>query len=550
MATELYDPLENYAGPLVAPQMPRLFVEPDRHKLPEPKCAACGGVKPGRATGCGQEQAIDALEWAEAFGYELDPWQKWSIENMMSTKPDGYWAAPDCLLVVSRQNGKGTILEVRELAGLFVLSEELIIHTAHQFKTSLNHFKRLKQTIENYPGLSRKIKRIAGSHGEESIELFPKRTLIFGPNKTQLRRRYSPTLAFHARQGSSGGRGFSCNCLVYDEAMILSDEQVGASMPTMSAIPNAQTILAGSAGLKDSLQLAKYRNDMVAHAPEMFGAEYSVVPHTDECPRDEIHGRKSNYYIVCDQHDDRDDPASWLKANPAIGYRLTLEFTRRELRKIPDAEFDRERLAIGEWPIDEEAWAVISKESWQKLANEEPGFPAIPLCFAVDIDEDGSAATISAAWDHKEGRIVIEVPRNCSRSGSDWVLDELKRLYSKHRPLAIAVPKSGPAAALLEDGKKLWRDRLVPVGPGDEAAAFAWFMQQVKHEKLWHFGEEKAPTLWHSMGQADVRVMGDGGKAWSRRDSLSDITPVTSATLAAWVLNMKRRSYDPLKSIG
>jgi hypothetical protein len=546
---ELYDPLANYTGPTVAPQMPRLFVEPAYHKEITPECQFCGGTL-DYAGGCGAQMGNEAIEWAAAFGYELDPWQEWCTRNIFATKPNGHWAAPDDLLIVSRQNGKGTILEVRELYGLFVLREEQLIHTSHQFKTSLNHFKRLKQTIEAYPGLSKKVKRIAGSHGEESIELFPARTLIWGPKGTQIRKRFAPTLAFHARQGSSGGRGFSCNCLVYDEAMILSDDQVGASMPTMSAIPNSQTILAGSAGLKDSFQLAKYRNDMLAKAPEMFGAEYSILPHTDECPRDEIRGRKTNYYIVCDKHDDRDDPKSWLKANPATGHRLTLEFTLRELRKMPDAEFDRERLAIGEWPLGEEPWEIYAEETWRKLTNEDPGFPVIPLVFAADIDEDGKSATISAAWDHKSGRIVIESPRNCSRTGSDWVLEELKRLYKKHKPLCIAIPKSGPGASLIEDGKNLWRDRLVPIGPGDEAAALAWFTQQVKADKLWHFGEDKAPTLWNAVAKATTRVMGDGGKALSRRDSESDITPFTSAVLAAYVLNMKRRSYDPLKSIG
>lgn len=547
---EQYDPLDGYTGPILAPQMPRLWVEPDYHKLPVETCLRCGGTRDFPDSGCGAQQALEVIEWSQAFGYVLDPWQEWSVTNILSTKPNGYWAAPDVLMVVSRQNGKGTILEVRELAGMFVLGEEMLIHTSHQFKTSLNHFRRLKSTLENYPALRKRVKRIAGSHGEESIELFPAPTLIFGSRGTQVRRKVAPILAFHARQGSAGGRGFSCDCLVYDESMILSDEQVGASMPTMSARPNPQIIMAGSAGLKDSFAMAKSRKDMIRKAPEMFGFEYSAVPHNDDCPRDEIRGRETNGYIVCDKHDDRDNPESWLKSNPATGYRLTLPFTRRELYKLPVEEFDRERLGIGEWPSDEDSWSVISEEAWRKLTNEDPGFPRQPLVFAADIDEDGKSATISCAWDHKSEKIVLEIPRGCSKTGSSWVFDEMDRLWKKHRPLAMGLPKSGPGAALIEDGKKKWGDRLIAVGPGDEAAAFAWFMQQVKAEKLWHFGEDKAPTLWNAVGRAETRVAGDGGKAWSRRDSESDITPITSATLAAYILNMKRRSYDPLRSIG
>ena len=505
----------------------------------------------GYDTGCGEQQALEALEWAGAYGYELDPWQEWSIRNMMAVKPNGMWAAPDVLLIVARQNGKGTILEVRELAGLFCVGEKEMIHTAHQFKTSVKHFRRLKETINNYSALRRAVKRIAGSHGEESIELFPRPTLIFGSSSKEVRQAtVGPTLYFHARQGASGSRGFSCDCLVYDEAMVLTDEQVGASLPTMSAKPNPQIIVTGSAGMKDSFQMAKDRKRMKRGVPNMFGAEWSIDPHTDSCPRDLIHGRESNYYITCDKHDDRDDPRSWAKANPATGYRIRTEFTASELEKMPEAEFDRERVSIGEWPPDEDAWAVISKEAWTQLSNADVPYASPPIAFAADIDEDGKKATLVAAWDSRaEARIVLEIPRNCSRNGSDWLLEEMDRIYKKWRPVAMALPKSGPGAALIEDAKKLWGDRLMAFGSGDEAAAFAWFLQQVRHQKLWHFGEEKAPTLWKAVAGADTRVVGDGGKAVQRRDAEIDVTPFTAAIMAAYALNAKRRDYDPLKSV-
>jgi hypothetical protein len=217
---------------------------------------------------------------------------------------------------------------------------------------------------------------------------------------------------------------------------------------------------------------------------------------------------------------------------------------------MPPLEFDRERLGIGEWPAEEEAWLVVSQDKWRSLTVEEPGFPVQPIAFACDIDEDGASATISAAWSKGPSHpIVIEIPRNCSRSGSDWVLDELDRVYRKWHPLGIAVPKSSPAAGIIAAGKKKWGDRLIEIGPAEEAAAFAWFMQQVRPGKITHFGEEKAPTLWHAMGRADTRVVGDGGKAWSRRDSESDITPVTSGNYAAYILDKQYRSYDIMKTV-
>jgi hypothetical protein len=291
------------------------------------------------------------------------------------------------------------------------------------------------------------------------------------------------------------------------------------------------------------------RSLMIKGDPETFGLEFSINPHDDSCPRDEVNGRKGNNYIVCDKHDDRDDPRSWAKASPALGGRVTLRNTRREFAKMPAAKFDIEILSVGNWPAEEEPWETISKPAWRVLSNEDPGFPVPPLVLAFDVSEDGKTATVMGAWEHSEDRTVIEMPLDGHRAGTDWVIDFVHAKYLKRRPLAIAVPKSGPAAGLLDDAVKKWGDRVYPVGPGEEAAAFAYFMQQVKGERLWHFGEAKAPTLWKAVGRAGTRVVGDGGKAWCRRTSEADISPVTAGTLAAYVLNKKRRSYDLTNTI-
>lgn len=541
---------------LFGAQRPRFFTCPPRHEHVTEGCRSCllGGSDYPPDTGCGDTQAADVLGWAkEAAGYELDPWQGWFITQALGTLPDATWAASDVGLIISRQNGKGTVLEVRELGGLFVLGEELIIHTAHEFKTAAEHFRRVKAVFDDYPVLRRRVKKIAGSHGEEAIELFPQPTLIFGPGRKQVTKRIAGRLRFLARSKGSG-RGFSCDCLVYDEAMILSEDQVAASLPTMSARPNPQIWYAGSAGDEDSAQFGAVRNRIVRDTRDLCGAEWSIHEHNDACPRDEVSGREGNYFITCDKHDDRDDPRSWAKANPGYGYRISERFTRNtEMANMPPFKFDRERLGVGAWPQPEAPWAVINEIAWQKLAvsRDTCGFPVQPIVFAADIDEDGRSATISAAWDHGEsGRVVLEIPKGCSRQGADWVMGRLVTLYDKWRPLAIALPKAGPAAALIADGKKKWRERLVEVGTAEEAAAFAWFLQQVRGDTLRHFGKEGAPTLWHAVSTASVRVVGDGGKAWSRRDSESDITPVTSATIAAYVLNRDRRNYDLLNSIG
>lgn len=541
-------------GILYGDQRPRFFTCPPRHDEPADGCPVCALEGYPEGTGCGDQQALDVLGWAkDAAGFDLDDWQSWFLTQSMGTEPDGTWASSDVGLIVSRQNGKGTILEVRELGGLFVLGEELIIHTAHEFKTAAEHFRRVKAVFDDHPALRKRVKRISGSHGEEAIELFPQPTLIFGSGRKQITRRVAGRLRFLARSKGSG-LGFSCDCLVYDEAMILTEDQVAASLPTMSARANPQIWYTGSAGREDSFQFASVRQRLVKNTRDLCAAEWSIDPHNDGCTRDELTGRETNYFITCTKHDDRDDPRSWAKANPGYGYRISEKFTRNtEMANMPPRKFDRERLAVGEWPQPEAPWAVISEIAWQKLAvaRDHAGFPVQPIVFAWDIDEDGRSATISAAWDHKTRKIVMEIPKGCSKQGSDWVIPKLDLLYEKWKPLAMVAPKAGPGAALIGTARnKTWSHRLVEIGAAEEAAAFAWLLQQARAETIWHFGKEGAPTLWHAVATAATRVVGDGGKAWSRRDSESDITPVTSATLAAYILNRERRSYNLLDSIG
>jgi hypothetical protein len=84
---------------------------------------------PPRVTTAGPE----ATELAARAGLILDPWQSFILDGALGELAGGTWAAYEVAVIVSRQSGKGSILEARELAGLFLFGEELILHSAHEF---------------------------------------------------------------------------------------------------------------------------------------------------------------------------------------------------------------------------------------------------------------------------------------------------------------------------------------------------------------------------------------------------------------------------------
>jgi LAGLIDADG-like domain len=482
--------------------------------------------------------------------------------------------APDGVYLVGKAftPTHNSCLEVRELGGLYLFGESMIIHTAHEFKAAAEHFRRIRDTITAYDELSRRVKRVMTSHGDEAIELRATPTLIFGSGGRRVRQSVTSRLRFLARSRGSG-RAFTASCVVYDEAMFLTDEQVGASMPTLSAVPNPQMYYTASAGVKDSVQLALVRRRITRHDPTVMGAEWSADPHLDTCPRDEVRGRKDNHYIICDRHDDRDDPRTWAKANPAFGDRIRYEHVRKEFAAMTPAQFDRERLGIGDWPAEEEAWAVVPEEAWAACGMADPGGALRPVAFAVDVNPEMTMATIAAAWERPEPpllravradidgrpvrspqaaeqafRTVLEIPRGCSREGTGWLVARLAELRRQWRPVAIAIPRNGPAAAFIDAAERAGIEVTVATS-ADEAAAFALMVTGIRGRKVIHLGREKAPALWGAVASAETRDIGDGGRGWSRRTSEEDITPVTAVTLAYWVLNKKRRNYDLKSSV-
>jgi hypothetical protein len=69
----------------------------------------------------------------------------------------------------------------------------------------------------------------------------------------------------------------------------------------------------------------------------------------------------------------------------------------------------------------------------------------------------------------------------------------------------------------------------------------------VESAKLRHLAQSQ---LSASLAVARKRMIGDGGWGWSRKDSDSDITPITAATLALWGLESTEIEPRPKKRSG
>lgn len=431
----------------------------------------------------------EAIELARLAGLILDPWQQHVLREALGEREDGQWSAFEVGLLVSRQNGKGSIAEARELAGLFLLGERLLLHTAHIFKTSLEGFRRILYLIENTPDLDRRVKRVVRSHGEEGIELKTGQRLLF------------------LARSSGSGRGFSGDCVILDEAMFLGDQVMGALLPTLSARPNPQLWYMSSAGGPESTQLARVVRRGRA------GGDLSLA----------------YFEWTVDEGDRHDSPEAWAKANPGLGIRISTEHITREMAAMDFTEFARERLGIGNYPSEEgETWGVIDEPTWN-AAKDQRSELVDPVAFAVDVAPDRSFSTISAAGSRADGLRHIEIIEHAP--GTGWVIARLAELQERWNPLGIGLDPGGPAGSLITG---LENEGIIPftVGARELAQACgAFYDSLLAPSTIRHQGQME---LTAAVKGARQRPLGDAW-AWNRRDSSVNLGPLISATIALHV---------------
>ena len=476
----------------------------------------------------------DTVELAASAGLVLDDWQGFVVVHGMAETAAQMWAAFEVAEIISRQNGKNGTAEARQLGGLFLLHHPLMIHTAHRFNACQEHFRRMRDTIEANDWMRRRVKRLSSSEGKEVIELRAIPTLISGPGGRQIRRSVAPRLKFLARSGGAG-RAFSCNVLFWDEAMILTDDQVGAAMPTLSAVHNPQLWYLSSAGNRLSVPLGRIRRrGLRGNDPSLMYVEWSIDPETD------------------DPH----DPVSWARANPGLGIRITEDYIRKEMNSMspagvrlsPPDVFATERLGVGDWPPDEEGWVVIGKAVWASRADPESPRPRPRVAIAADASPGQLSAAVGVAGVRPDGRMVVEIPEGDHRPGVGWVIPRLLDLKRAHRPCAIVIDPRGPAAGLIDEAEKAGLEITKPT-LGEAAQAFAQFTTGICEGDgtLTHLGQ---PELTDALAGATVANTGDGGQLWARKDTSVDISPLVAVTLAAWAHGKFGRNYDVLRSVG
>jgi hypothetical protein len=429
---------------------------------------------------------------------------------------------PTCFevgIISPRQNIKTSTLQIAALADIALFDAELVVWTAHLFKTTQKAFQGMVRLIDQTPDFKERVRwppRTA--NGDEAIEF-----------------ETGQKIEFHARSKGSG-RGFTGDVVVLDEALFVRAEDLGALLPTMATRRGAQVRWASSAGLAISEALRSIRDRGRRGGDPGLGYIEYCAPRADCATPDCTH-----VFGVDGCALDRQD--LWWIANVALGRRITVERIQSFRRSMPPLEFAREFL--GWWddpPNTRTAWSVISEAAWRARGGLTDERPDPPVCFAL-----------AAAWPDAErgsicsaGRLGGELAVQAvdQRGGIGWMVAQVVELADRHPNCGFVLDEAGPAGQLkpdllaagfvvqAKDKPVMSRRALVIPSAREVGQAFGGFHTGVTGEQadIRHYDQ---PELADALAGAQTRPVGDA-QTWARKTSAADISPLEAVTLAAW----------------
>lgn len=475
----------------------------------------------------------DVADLSERAGIVLDGWQERILEASMGERSDATWAAKRVGVSVPRQNGKSQLLVARALAGVLLFGELKIVISAHQQDTARETFSKMIEILE------------AEDNGWLMDRVKPN-GIMNAINREAIKFRNGATIQFKARSGS-GGRGFSSDCLLLDEAQRLKRPAWVSINSTMSAMPNPQVWLLGT---------PPTREDMEAQMGQVFeSVREAAIAGTSTATAWTEWGVSKDAPELADVL--KPVPRPWTAgvealcwgANPAWTTRINAEVVQGEFDSYTPEEFAQDRLGMWLSDFGSSGSRLISKDQWR--ARGVKAAPEGAKSFGVAFSLDGERVALAGARKHDEG-IHVELIDGMTGGVEDGLDVLADWLAERWRDTALIVMSGRAGATVLH--QKL-RDRGVPervlhvASLPDYTTSCSMFHEALNARTVTHLEETHLDPddrgqrqLDDSVAVCDRKARGTAGAwGWEATTPDGDETPLEAVSLAHWGAKTTKR---------
>jgi hypothetical protein len=471
---------------------------------------------------------FEVVDFAEqVLEIELYPWQKWLLVHALELE-DGHFRFRKIFVLIGRQNGKSTLLQILSLWRMYLDRAPLVLGTAQDRGIARDQWLGAVEIAQGVPDLA-----------EEIIGDGPVTTRGFERFALKSGERYEI-----AASNRRAGRGKSVDLLLMDELREHRNwDAWSAVSKTTNARPDGQIWAVSSAGDLSSVVLTHFRKQ--AH---------SALGDPDGITTNPVTGES----MLPDLPDDVDDAAGalaifewsaapgrgvwdrdgWAESNPSMGYGALTERTiASDAASDPESVFRTEVLCqfvktSGNGPFPAGAWE-------QTLLPTVARDKSRPAAYCIDVSHDRTMAHIALAFWDADGRRRVEIVQ--SRPGPDWVIPWLQSPDRIVKPDLLTVQTNGAPASSLVSELEAAGVTVAPWQGPDLARACGLFFDGIRKpledpknpELVLTHGAQ--PILDVAANSARIKALGDGW-AIDRKNSPEDAAPLMAAIGAHWLL--------------
>lgn len=466
------------------------------------------------------------IEFAEdILEITLLPWQRALLIRALELNPDGTYRFKTILLLVARQNGKSTLMQVLALWRMFAEGAPLVIGTAQSLDIAEEQWAGAVEIAEGIPELAELIEHVDRTNGKKALRL-------------DSGERYKVAAA-----SRRGGRGLSGDLVLLDELREHQNWQAwGAVTKTTMARKLAQIWAASNAGDMASVVLRRLRS--LAHRALGWPDGKDGMDDLDKLGDSQDETTEVDDSLGIFEWSSAPgrgvwDREGWAEANPSLGYTIDLRSIAAAASTDPEWVFRTEVMCqfvnmLGTGPFPTGSWAATLDAKNDRAEREVTRDLDRPACYGIDMSHDRTMVYIALAFWDTEGRIRGEIV--AQRAGPDWVLPWLLSPARKIAPTHVAFQRRGaPISSMWGE----FEDAGIEVTPWGEDKLAGW------HGAVYDM-IRKAATDESPKGETDdefrdrVRISHGAQPVLDVAASTAQIKPVGDG----WVIDRKASPAD------